>query len=357
MFILSYFPKISVCIPIYNGSKYLDQCLESVVRQTLTDYEVILVDDGSTDNSLEIANHYVLTDKRFRLVINDSNLGLVENWNKCIRIANGHWIKFLFQDDYLEPSCLEEFVSRIDEDVSFIVCRRKLVFDDVKLSVKRSYRHFIKKHSLDVVFKGQTKINSSIFSEAIYKLPGINFIGEPTAVLFRKDLIGDVGDFDRNLVQICDLEYWTRIACNYGLVYIPKTLATFRVHSGATSAKNKQSIKFRSDTIDRLILFNKYVKDPAYLHLRKSTNIKRNFTMSDIYTLEGVRAIAYAKKNIRTLSDLSSSPMQELFNYYERYGGDTNKDSSVWLLSYIAPIVSYRRRLSMFIYSILKRLL
>ena len=93
-------PKISVIIPVYNVEEYLNECLDSIVNQTIKDIEIICVDDGSTDNSLSILNEYLSKDERF-LVITQKNLGPSVSRNKGIDSAKGDYITFIDSDDYL----------------------------------------------------------------------------------------------------------------------------------------------------------------------------------------------------------------------------------------------------------------
>lgn len=100
-------PKISVIIPIYNNEKYLRQCLDSVVNQTLEDIEIICINDGSTDNSLQILNGYASKDKRF-IVINQENTGVAKARNNSLDIAKGTFVAFMDSDDYYpSPNVLQ----------------------------------------------------------------------------------------------------------------------------------------------------------------------------------------------------------------------------------------------------------
>ena len=107
---------VSVCIPTYNGSLFLRECLDSVLNQTFQDIEVVVVDDVSTDDTVSIVEEYMRSDKRVRLFVNKKNLGLVQNWNRCVDLAKGEWVKFVFQDDIIMPSCISRMleVSRPD---------------------------------------------------------------------------------------------------------------------------------------------------------------------------------------------------------------------------------------------------
>ena len=113
--------KVSIGIPIYNVSEYLHQCLNSVLSQTFTDFEVILVDDGSTDDSFRIFQEYVSRDKRFKL-IHQENKGLAGARNTCLKHMTGDFIAWLDSDDWLENDYLERLVSTQAKTGADIVC-------------------------------------------------------------------------------------------------------------------------------------------------------------------------------------------------------------------------------------------
>lgn len=101
-------PKVSVIIPVYNVEKYLRQCLDSVVNQTLREIEIICVDDGSTDRSLEILREYNRNDGRVRTVFFEASRSAMEARREGVRLAEGEYVLFLDADDYLETEACEE---------------------------------------------------------------------------------------------------------------------------------------------------------------------------------------------------------------------------------------------------------
>lgn len=100
-------PKVSVIVPCYNQSKYITECLDSVLAQTFTDYEVIVVNDGSTDNSSQIIRQYIQKYENFKL-IEQPNHGVVIARNNAIIQAAGEYIYPLDADDKIAPECLEK---------------------------------------------------------------------------------------------------------------------------------------------------------------------------------------------------------------------------------------------------------
>ena len=120
---------ISVIVPIYNVEAYLERCIKSLQDQTYSDFEVIMVDDGSTDQSVETAKHYINSDKRFKYFY-QSNAGQGSARNTGIRNASGDYYCFVDSDDYVHPQYLENLFRAIDETNSDIsVCGVERVFD------------------------------------------------------------------------------------------------------------------------------------------------------------------------------------------------------------------------------------
>lgn len=109
-------PDVSVLIPICNVEKYLNQCLDSALQQTLANIEIICINDGSTDGSLDIINYYVQRDARIK-VINKSNSGYGDSMNKGLEIARGRYIAILESDDFLDKDALEYMVKQADQQM------------------------------------------------------------------------------------------------------------------------------------------------------------------------------------------------------------------------------------------------
>ena len=123
-------PKISIIIPVYKVEEYLNRCLDSIIIQTFTDWECILIDDGTPDISGKICDEYVSKDNRF-IVIHQENAGVSAARNAGLDIARGEYITFVDSDDWVEPNFLEEQYKDIvsdDYDVcicGFVGCRKK----------------------------------------------------------------------------------------------------------------------------------------------------------------------------------------------------------------------------------------
>lgn len=127
-------PLVSVIIPVYNVEKYLRECLDSVVNQTLKDIEIICVDDGSTDASLDILKEYEKKDKRFK-IITQNNLHAGVARNNGLKIATGEYLSFLDSDDIFESTMLEDmYNTSINDNSDIVVCNFYIYNSDTKKS-------------------------------------------------------------------------------------------------------------------------------------------------------------------------------------------------------------------------------
>jgi glycosyltransferase involved in cell wall biosynthesis len=262
---------VSVCVPTYNGAAYLRECLVSILGQTHTNFELLIVDDGSSDQTVEIAREYAAFDTRIRVVVNEKNLGLTKNWNRCVELAQGDWIKFVFQDDRIAPECLTKM---LQTGSLFVAVYRNFIFEEgVPEDLVRLYLKGSQNVSELFGYASSTFfISPEVYCERLLASPYYNMtnlIGEPTAVLIHKSLFYQFGLFNNNLIHICDSEFWTRVVSHVGLSLIPEELATFRVHRSSTSFNNETRKKFRKQVLDPLIVLHDFALSPAFANLRK----------------------------------------------------------------------------------------
>ena len=125
----NYSQLVSVVIPVYNVEKYLNECVDSVLKQTYTDYEIILVDDGSTDNSGLICDEYLNISDKIR-VIHQQNGGLSAARNTGLKAAKGEYVYFLDSDDYIEDCTLEHLIALAEDEIADVVFFDGYVFFD-----------------------------------------------------------------------------------------------------------------------------------------------------------------------------------------------------------------------------------
>jgi len=263
-------PLVSICIPTYNGQEFLEECLQSAINQTYPNIEIVIVDDCSADDTSNIIVKYAARDTRIKIFHNEKNLGLVGNFNRCIQIAQGDWIKFLLQDDYLTDNCIETMLAGISEQDRIVVCKRTFLLDeDMSEDKKRYYEtEVVTFEKLGIISKTPVFINPKQVAGMAAGNICMNFIGEPTSVMFGKEIVNKMGHFNKDLAQICDLEYFLRIGSTYGIKYIPSELSYFRIHEQSTTSSNVNAKFYLLAHIDPIITTHQLLFAKCYSILR-----------------------------------------------------------------------------------------
>ena len=144
-------PKVSIIVPVYNVEKYLGKCIDSILAQTFTDYELFLVDDGSPDNCGKICDEYAGKDGRIK-VIHKENGGLSDARNVAIDIASGEYLSFIDSDDYVEPDMIESmYKALIETDSDVAVCGMDSFDENGRVT------DYYKPHEKRMVCKGEDR--------------------------------------------------------------------------------------------------------------------------------------------------------------------------------------------------------
>ena len=216
-------PKVSVLIPTYNYARYLGEAIESVLNQTFTDFELIIVDDQSKDNTDEVVSKY-LHDPRVSYKKNPVNLGLVGNFNRALELANGDYIKFLLADDKLDKTILSKFSGVLDSypNVSLVT------------SISGTFGDVV--HTRKLPFTG-LQTGTKVILESLNHGKG-NWLGEPSVVMFRKSSLAKE-KFNPNYICLVDLDMWLRLLTTGDCYIVPETLAFFRKHGWQASDKSQ----------------------------------------------------------------------------------------------------------------------
>jgi glycosyltransferase involved in cell wall biosynthesis len=261
-------PAVSICIPTYNGRQYFAECINSILAQTFSDFEVVICDDQSLDGTLDYARELAKGDKRFRFIANPRRFGLVGNWNNCVQQARGDWIKFVFQDDVISPSCVEKLLAACQrEDKMFGFCERDFIFE---AGTTEKLRDWFAGHKqrLWTDYQAGPVINTQQAARLAVNDPWHNLVGEPTVTLINKKLFQELRGFDEALIQLCDSDFWYRVMMNYGAVFVHESLAAFRIHSDAATTRNHAKREFRMSYLDLLVLRYKFVFDRYFKEAR-----------------------------------------------------------------------------------------
>lgn len=222
-------PKVSVLVPTWNYAGYLPEALDSILAQDFADYEIVVSDDASTDDSAAVLARYAARDPRLRVQIQPKNLGMVANWNWCLQQARGDYVKFLFGDDcFAAPTALRQLVALLDDAPGAVLAASaRLVLDAQSRprEVWDEWRHAGRHRGIAVIARCLSEER--------------NLIGEPSAVLFRRT--ATPRGFDAGLRQIVDQEMWFQVLLHGDFVYTPEVLCAFRQHDSQQTALNRRT--------------------------------------------------------------------------------------------------------------------
>jgi glycosyltransferase involved in cell wall biosynthesis len=219
-------PTISVLIPTYNYARFLPEAIESVLAQDFQDFELLIVDDCSTDDTASVVQPFCGRDARVRFEVNPSNLGMVHNWNRCLEQARGEYIKFLFGDDKLfHPRALGRMLALLRQHPSAaLAASARMILDE------RSNAVDLHRHWAEGCHNGRKIILACMMQN------GKNLVGEPSAVLFRK---ADARrGFDPGYRQVVDIVMWFHLLERGDLAYTREPLCAFRRHPGQQTEVN-----------------------------------------------------------------------------------------------------------------------
>lgn len=226
---------VSIIIPVYNGKEFIKDAIESCLNQTYKNCEIIVIDDGSTDNLLEYLNVYILS-KKIQYYYKEKNERSSAR-NMGIKVAKGEYIQFLDADDILLPSKLENQVKYLkhNEDVFAVYCLTK----------------YFKVHKTNIIYERKKVCNGNIYKEL---LKG-NFI-PINAVLMRKNNLF----FDENLTTLEDWDFWLRSFKNKKIFCINKFLCLVRVHNMNTSRNRNNMLVGELNVLRKYQLNNEYLE-------------------------------------------------------------------------------------------------
>lgn len=217
-------PVVSVCIPVYNGERFIAQTIQSVLDQTFSDFELLISDNASTDGTVVAIR--AIEDPRIRLMQNETNIGPGRNYNRLLAEARGRYIKVLSADDYLMPEALERMVAVFEDpanaDIVLVTARREVVDDNGDYLTSRGPRV-------------SRKRMSGVHAIRQMARTGTNLVGETSATLFRAEMVDKIGTFLDDAPYCVDMDYWFRMLEQGDLYIIPQTLSAYRVSQGAWS--------------------------------------------------------------------------------------------------------------------------
>lgn len=287
------YPLISICIPTYNGERFIEETLKTALTQSYTNLEIIITDDSSTDNTLNICKAYAKKDSRIRVYKNTSNLGLLNNWCESIEKATSNWIKFLFQDDLLEKDCIKRMISAaLKHNVEFVVCNRTYFFEEeFDPKIKRFYTEKLAK--TEDIFTTERKYNPEESSKLIAPYIFNNCMGEPPTLLFNKKAY-QREQFPDHYKQIIDYLFILNNVLVKPFVFIPEKLVRFRVHNSSESMRNNEVNKNNREAFynflyvqfyERIQLCYDILNNPVFKKIRGHISKSEVMAIKNLYVL------------------------------------------------------------------------
>lgn len=258
-------PLVSICIPTYNRPNYLKQALEACLNQTYKNLEICITDNSDKD----IARNIVKKFKRLKINYekNKKNIGSFNNLQKCAKKAKGKYIKFLLDDDLIEPECIEEMVEVMEKhkNVGLVMSPLKIIDSHGKIANPTFY--FFRKMKLLYRYKEGSGL---VDKKTIMKdfLTRIYPCCVPTGIMIRKELFDKIGGFDEKFNYIADVDLCMAYAKHSDFYYIDKVLSYWRF--GQTS-----------ETVN--ILHRKGIELDIFYRLSKKYSKNKNLSKAEAF--------------------------------------------------------------------------
>ena len=216
-------PICTIAIPVYNRSELIKYSLESALSQDISNIEILVVDNCSTDDTWELLNSY--KDSRLRLIRNESNIGMFGNFNRCLELATGKYLRILCSDDYLENKSLKKEIEYMEKYPSAAL----LTTSYVTVNKERKYLSTSYNYFKPGIYKGKYMIYNAIWICASYN---DNLFNYPSGVLIRRDAAMRCGLFDNGFNFTADLDYWLRLLEFGDLIILHDIGCSILEHSG-----------------------------------------------------------------------------------------------------------------------------
>ena len=233
--------EVSVCIPVFNGARWIQHAVGSALEQTYTNLEVVVVDNASTDATLERVHE--IDDPRIRLYANSHDLGAYRNFNRSLSLARGRYMQFLCADDILYPDCVEAMRRVFDSDprVGLVFSRRDIELEDPSDSAAVAWKE---KHELTHTRFGELQeVNNgeALLAAWISDQFASNWIGEPTNVMMSRECLRRTGTFPLHMNERGDMDLWARAMLFYRVGFVDRPLARYLVRSGSVTSVNRET--------------------------------------------------------------------------------------------------------------------
>ncbi len=257
--------KISVVIPVFNVEEFLEECLDSITNQSLKDIEIICVNDGSTDNSLDILNKYAEKDDRF-IIVSQENKGHAAATNKGMKLTTGKYLYLMDSDDFLELSALEKTFNYAEEKNADVVLFQSRYYDNAKKEFFKS-----EMYTMDSVaeFIGDSVVNYTDLGDLIFKIPVT-----PWSKLYKNSFIKDINaKFPEGLIFDDNIFFWDVLFNAERIVFLKEYFFTRRWYDNSSTRlgdyRYLDSIKISNMIIEQFKKYGVFDEFKEILYNRK----------------------------------------------------------------------------------------
>ncbi|TVS86254.1 glycosyltransferase [Mycobacterium helveticum] len=300
---------------MYNNGATIERCLRSILQQDGVDFEIVVVDDASTDDGAAIAVRMLRPGDR--LIYGKPRAGLNGNHNRCLEYAHGTCIQFVHGDDWLLPGALSTLSGYFDDpNVGLAFAPRHVKTDDLKWLRRCG--------NPPGHFWGLKEYNDGPWLVTQMMLQGGkgNWIGEPTCVMFRRELALEVGGLRDDIFQLVDLDFWYRLMLRSAVCFVPRELSV-RSHSGGT--ETARNVTTRRWWLDHLRILSWLIVDSAS---PAAVRIMSTFLWPPAWLVAMGEVMLFGPQRWSRLKILAQAPYRE-FAHARRLRDDPSRPAAV----------------------------
>lgn len=291
-------PKISILIPIYNVEKYLDRCLNSIKIQSFNDFEVIMINDGSTDKSGEIARSYADADKRF-ILVNQENIGMSKSRNRAYTMCHGEYVVFIDSDDYIAPDFLLNMYSAAQKSGADVtVCNYALNFEpECRIKKKKSRNlqagEFSRDEAVHLLLK-DVKLRFYVWNK-LWKKDFLDRTGMKFIDIYYEDIVFCTQAF-LNINKLSSIDYTGNFYSRQTKTILEKSMPFKRINDYIST------VKYMREFLEADGSFEKFRKSFMHHAMHVYLSIPILVIQANHEAKEKVKVFRMIKEDLKTLS-------------------------------------------------------
>lgn len=291
--------KISIALPVYNGANFIKEAIESILIQDYENFELVIVDNASKDETFAIADSFAQKDNRIKLFSFEEHLGQVDNVNRAAQMCTNEWIHFFCHDDIMLQGCVKNVVETIEKvkdntDIALISHKPawlfmnnivKVPFNEINGKTIFDYKEFTEVghiNEIDFVVHQKEQTAQNIINGKGPYLPAL------TTAIVRKDVFDLLGTFDNKFIHF-DVFLWMKLVKTYSYLELSKALTLTRIHGSQVAVDARKSLRTVEDNKVFWKQYLKFVTDKPTLKQKAFVFLKPITTAIGIMTVTTIR--------------------------------------------------------------------